>query len=153
MNSYSSDWWLTIDCGETVGKMVIPQWLIDEGLDGAKSCAIRIADYAPYISRETAKAVLVVWSTEFGRVTLWCPKSVLRPLSEVEAAESARFARFEEASRKYDQLVAVLKPFKIGIRSGLRVNTLVEKARGAGHFDAIASMVTYDERRRAWRLA
>lgn len=58
---------------------LIPYWIINKNLSNEEAFAVmnytQSCDVA--ISRETEKAVLFGFITDFGTVKMWCPKSVL----------------------------------------------------------------------------
>ena len=106
-------------------------------------------DYAQHkcnVIKETDKAyyVSVVWSQRFD--VIWTPKSCVFEkeedfLEEVKTAEqkqaefeAKRNAKFEEACRKYQELIAYAKSLGIkGVREGLRRDTIVNKIQKAGY--------------------
>lgn len=59
------------------GKMGIPEWLMAKNLNQSENQGAHLA-YSVYASRETAKAVLVNFDTDFGKITMWAPKSVVK---------------------------------------------------------------------------
>lgn len=59
------------------GKQGVPEWLMKKNLSQAEYDGAHQA-YSVYASRETAKAVLVNFDTDFGKITMWAPKSVVK---------------------------------------------------------------------------
>ena len=59
------------------GKQGVPEWLMKKNLSQAEYDGAHQA-YGVYASRETAKAVLVNFDTDFGKITMWAPKSVVK---------------------------------------------------------------------------
>lgn len=55
----------------------IPTWLIRKNLTNAEAYAVLNECYNMKVVRETEKAQLVEFSTNYGRVRMWTPKSVL----------------------------------------------------------------------------
>ncbi|MCQ2076373.1 MAG: hypothetical protein MJZ20_04965 [Bacteroidaceae bacterium] len=60
-----------------IGQQGVPEWLLYENLDIQERCAVDGA-YRMYAKRETEKAVLIEFDTEFGYITMWAPKSVVK---------------------------------------------------------------------------
>lgn len=59
------------------GKQGVPEWLMQKNLSQAEYDGAHQA-YSVYASRETAKAVLINFDTDFGKITMWAPKSVVK---------------------------------------------------------------------------
>ncbi|QAR22358.1 hypothetical protein [Limosilactobacillus fermentum] len=59
------------------GKMGIPEWLMAKNLNQSENQGAHLA-YSIYAKRETTKAVLIEFETEFGNITMWAPKSVVK---------------------------------------------------------------------------
>ena len=58
----------------------VPTWLLSKNLDQQEWQAVQTA-YASETVRETLKAKLIAFSTDFGRITCWVPKSVIRKVA------------------------------------------------------------------------
>ncbi|HJE96305.1 MAG TPA: hypothetical protein K8V00_01675 [Ligilactobacillus acidipiscis] len=54
-----------------------PTWLLSENLSQQEYQAVQTA-YTSETVRETVKAKLIAFSTDFGRITCWVPKSVIK---------------------------------------------------------------------------
>lgn len=59
------------------GKQGVPEWLMQKNLSHAEYDGAHQA-YSVYASRETVKAVLVNFDTDFGKIAMWAPKSVVK---------------------------------------------------------------------------
>lgn len=55
----------------------IPMWIIENNLDDQEVSAIKVGSPVVKQLAETAKAIKVVFETDFGNIYMWCPKSVL----------------------------------------------------------------------------
>jgi len=55
----------------------VPEWIIRKNLDVNEACAVINECDSMSVVRETEKAQLVKFSTNYGYVTMWTPKSVL----------------------------------------------------------------------------
>lgn len=60
-----------------LGSKGIPVWLMDNNLDQTELWGAQLA-YNMYAERETEKAALIVFETDFGNITMWAPKSVIK---------------------------------------------------------------------------
>lgn len=110
----------------------IPEWIINKNLDANQLYAIRAEGEDASLARETEKAILVEWSTEFGRVSMWCPKSVLKSKDEVVAEAQAQEERFIAGCEQYAKLVEVAKSLGVKVRNGMRKTTIYSKVNEAG---------------------
>ena len=124
----------------------IPDWIIRKNLTSNEIWAIEAEGEDAELIRETEKAVLVAWFTEYGKVTMWCPKSVLKDFAEVKAEADAETDRMTSKMEAYDNLVNTAKELHVGVRSHMKVNTIVEKVKNAGKFEAIANLVKMGQR-------
>lgn len=55
----------------------VPDWILENNLNQQERQAVGLA-YAVDVIKETTKAVLIQWVTDFGNITTWCPKSVFK---------------------------------------------------------------------------
>lgn len=55
----------------------VPAWLIRNNLTNAEAYAVLNECYSMKVVRETEKAQLVEFSTNYGKIKMWTPKSVL----------------------------------------------------------------------------
>lgn len=60
-----------------LGSKGIPVWLMEKNLDQTELWGAQLA-YNMYAKRETEKAALIVFETDFGNITMWAPKSVIK---------------------------------------------------------------------------
>lgn len=56
--------------------LAVKSWYMEKEFTQSERYAISTAD-APVIESETEKAVLLKWSTDFGTITKWVPRSCL----------------------------------------------------------------------------
>lgn len=110
----------------------IPEWIINKNLDQNQVYAIRAEGEDASLVRETEKAVLVAWFTEYGKVEMWCPKSVLKSKNEVEAEIAEQENRFVAGCERYAKLVEAAKGLNIGIRNRMSTQTILRKVNEAG---------------------
>lgn len=60
-----------------LGSKGILVWLMDNNLDQTELWGAQLA-YNMYAERETEKAALIVFETDFGNIKMWAPKSVIK---------------------------------------------------------------------------
>ncbi len=60
-----------------LGSKGLPLWLMEKNLDQTELWGAQLA-YNMYAKRETEKAALIVFETDFGNITMWAPKSVIK---------------------------------------------------------------------------
>ena len=60
-----------------LGSKGIPVWLMEKNLDQTELWGAQLA-YSIGVERETEKAALIVFETDFGNITMWAPKSVIK---------------------------------------------------------------------------
>lgn len=110
----------------------IPEWIIEKNLDQNQIYAIRAEGEDASLVRETEKAILVAWFTEFGKVSMWCPKSVLKSKADYEAEIAEQETRFIAGCERYAKLVEAAKSLNIGIRNRMSTTTIYRKVNEAG---------------------
>lgn len=120
----------------------IPDWIVEKNLDQNQIYAVRAEGENAKAERETEKAILAAWTTECGKVSLWVPKSVLKSKEQARAEYEAEEARMQKKAESYDKLVATAHEAGVAdVRNYMKVDTIVAKAKAAGKFDAIKSLV------------
>lgn len=112
----------------------IKSWFVLKNFTPEERYAESVSDKE--IVRETEKAVLIKFVSDFGTFTKWIPKSCLMTEEDYRIErekEEKRIARFEEGKIKYEKLVEFAKENKVkGIRIGLRKQTIINKIKDAG---------------------
>lgn len=120
----------------------IPDWIVEKNLDQNQIYAVRAEGEDAWAQRETEKAILAAWTTEYGKVSLWVPKSVLKSKEQAQAEYEAEATRMKKKAEAYDKLVATAHEAGLkDVRNHMKVDTIVAKAKAAGKFDAIKSLV------------
>lgn len=121
---------------------IVPEWIVTKSLERDRRYAVYAEGVNPTIARETEKAILLEWDTESGKVSMWCPKSILKSEEQVKADEQADI---ERSNKKYDGYTKlIMAAEKAGVkyvRGYLKVNTIVRMCKAAGKFDAIEDLV------------
>ena len=62
-------------------KCGVPDWILNKNFDQQECLAIWNYTFNEKIAKETEKAVLVEFITDFGNLSTWCPKSVFKGLT------------------------------------------------------------------------
>lgn len=120
----------------------VESWFIAKNFNQQQQYAISRAERIEVIA-ETEKAVKIAWTTKYGTIKSWVPKSVcgLAEKSEaakkveeqIEARAKAARERLEAAEKHYEAVLAFAKENKVkGVRRGLKLRTLYAKIAEAG---------------------
>ena len=120
----------------------VESWFIAKNFNQQQQYAISRAERIEVIG-ETEKAVKIAWTTKYGTIKSWVPKSVcgLAEKSEaakkveeqIEARAKAARERLEAAEKHYEAVLAFAKGNKVkGVRRGLKLRTLYAKIAEAG---------------------
>lgn len=107
--------------------MKIKEWFLYKEFDQNERLVMQYDEMT--IERETEKAYLLKWNSDFGYFTKWVPKSCICTAEEIET----ECKRIEKAFDYYDMLVNYAKENGVkGARVGLKTRTLIEKIKKAG---------------------
>ena len=120
----------------------VESWFIAKNFNQQQQYAINRAESVEVIA-ETEKAVKIAWTTKYGTIKSWVPKSVCglaekseaakKVEEEIEARAKAARERLEAAEKHYEAVLAFAKENKVkGIRRGLKLHTLYAKIADAG---------------------
>lgn len=120
----------------------VESWFIAKNFNQQQQYAISRADRIEVIG-ETEKAVKVAWTTKYGTIKSWVPKSVCglaekseaakKVEEEIEARAKAARERLEAAEKHYEAVLSFAKENKVkGVRRGLKLRTLYAKIAEAG---------------------
>lgn len=100
----------------------IKEWFFNKNFTQNERYAISVADREEII-RETEKAVLVKWFTEFGNITRWIPRSCIY----TEAELMAQHDEFLERQKGYDELIQQCRASGIPARKGWKASTMRQR--------------------------
>ena len=120
----------------------VESWFIAKNFNQQQQYAISRAESVEVIA-ETEKAVKIAWTTKYGTIKSWVPKSVCglaekseaakKVEEEIEARAKAARERLEAAEKHYEAVLAFAKGNKVkGVRRGLKLRTLYAKIAEAG---------------------
>lgn len=126
----------------TTAPIYVEDWFIAKNFNQQQQYAITRSERIEVIG-ETEKAVKVAWFTKYGTIRSWVPKSCCglaekseaakKIEAEIEAKRLAARQRFEAGCERYEKVLAFCKEHKLkGVRSGLRLATLLSKIEAAG---------------------
>lgn len=106
----------------------IPEWILEKNLSNEERYAVSCS-YSSWVERETEKAILVYWATDFGRVSCWVPKSVLsnENIEKYEKKEEEKVKTFFDGMERHDELVKFAKENGVKIRSNYKTSTILDK--------------------------
>ena len=120
----------------------VPAWIVTKSLDRDMRYAVYAEGVNPTLAHETEKAILLEWMTEFGKVSMWCPKSVLKNEEQMKAEEQADIERSNKKYDGYTKLITAAEKAGVKyVRGYLKVNTIVRMCKAAGKFEAIEGLV------------
>lgn len=115
-------------------RLEVKQWFINKNFTQEERYVASVSDLT--IIRETEKAVLIEFYSDFGKLNKWIPKSCLmteEDFRKEEERQEKRVKRFEEGQRKYNELIEFAKENKVkGVRVGWRKETIINKIKDAG---------------------
>lgn len=116
--------------------MMIKSWFYEKNFTAAEQLAISTSD-APAVARETEKALLLKWDTDYGTIQHWVPKSCIitdEALSAENTPEkcAARLAAVKAREDAYQDLIDLCKNHGIRARKGMKVSTMKAKLAAAG---------------------
>jgi hypothetical protein len=116
--------------------MEVKTWFLNKEFTSSQRIAISTAE-APTVQRETEKAVLLQWNTEFGVITHWVPKSCIVTDEQIAAENTpekcaARLAAIQAREDSYTALIAKCRENGIYARKGMKIATMKQKLAAAG---------------------
>lgn len=107
--------------------MIIKDWFLRKNFSQNERYAIQCADEMK-IERETEKAILVKWNTEWGFIKRWVPKSCFYTVAEIEAEAE----KINQGLEKYEKLVEWAKSQGLKVRSRMKKSTILAIISEAG---------------------
>lgn len=93
--------------------MKIKKWFLDKNFSQSEKYAMTVTE--PKVERETEKAKLIKWDTEFGIISSWIPKSCI----EIEEVEEVEEKEIKVGSKVKTNKGTVAKVIKI---EGIKVS-------------------------------
>jgi type III secretion system FlhB-like substrate exporter len=116
----------------SAGEFILPKWFINKNLSQNQAYAVSVEGCGEAV-KETEKAIDIEFTTDYGKVWLWCPKSILKTIDEVadELLESAK--KFNDKMNKRAELIERMRALGIkGISNHQRTETIFSKAKEQG---------------------
>ena len=115
-------------------ELQVKQWFINKNFTQDERYVASVSDLG--INKETEKAVLINFVSDFGSFAKWIPKSCLMTAEDFrieKEKQDYRYERFVEGEKKYNELVKFAKENKVkGVRVGFRKETIINKIKDAG---------------------
>ena len=115
--------------------MTIKNWFVEKNFSSQELLAITGCE--PSVERETDKALLLSWDTDYGKISRWVPKSCI--LTEADLASentpdkcAARLQKIQSINENYQALINLCKLHGISARKGMRAATMREKLKSVG---------------------
>lgn len=110
----------------------VPAWIISKNLSNAEAMAWNSTWGVDSIERETEKAILVGRNTDYGKVTVWCPKSALQDREEMLAQEEASNERWKNNQRYTNYLKETAKENGVKIGNMSSWEKIIAKLQSKG---------------------
>lgn len=114
--------------------MRIKEWFLIKNFNDNERYAMSVSDIT--IERETEKAYLLKFESDFGTVTKWIPKSCIVTEEEEKEIES----KIEDGFNKYEKLIAWAKGNGIKVRNRMKKSTVVSIIKKSG-FEIPAELI------------
>lgn len=112
----------------------IKSWFLIKNFTPDERYVVEVSDRE--ILRETEKAVNIKFTSKYGNLFSWIPKSVFMTEEDYRIErekEEKRIARFEKGKKRYEKLVEFAKANNVkGVRVGWRKETIINKIKNAG---------------------
>ncbi|GHV37334.1 hypothetical protein FACS18949_17560 [Clostridia bacterium] len=118
--------------------ITIKTWFLVKEFNENERYAISVCD-SETIVRETEKAILVKWVTEFGTITRWIPRSALM----IEADFAAADARREVALKNHAELVSFAKANGIKARVNSKTGAILKALADVGITEYMGKKIQY----------
>lgn len=114
--------------------MTIKTWFLEKNFTERERS---VMTGEPAVTRETEKAMLLTWGTDFGKIARWVPKSCIVTDAELAAENTpekcaARMAAIKAREDSYQALVDLCKANGIKARKGWKVATMKAKLADMG---------------------
>ena len=116
----------------SAGEFILPKWFISKNLSQNQAYAVSVEGYGKAV-KETEKAIDIEFTTDYGKVWLWCPKSILKTIDEVadELIEGAK--KFNDKMNKRAELIERMRALGVkNISNHQRTETIFSKAKKQG---------------------
>ena len=112
-------------------KMKVKEWFIDKNFTQNEKYVIECGETS--IEKETEKAYLLKWYSDYGFIIRWVPKSCIYTNEEYEKVVAKKVEKIVNGLSYSEKLVEYAKANNIkGARIGLKTATLIQKIKNAG---------------------
>ena len=114
----------------------VKEWFIDKNFNQNERYGISVADSCS-VEKETEKAVLVKWETEYGNITRWIPKSCTMTEEEMQKEMEEKEERFVKGTEMHEELVKFAKENGLKARKNSKTTTLINMIKNANLFNQL----------------
>ena len=114
--------------------MRIKEWLLIKNLNDNERYAISVSDIT--IEKETEKAYLLKFESDFGIVFKWTPKSCIMTEEEEKEIET----KIENGFNKYEKLIDWAKEKGLKVRNRMKKPTVISIIKKSG-FEVPAELI------------
>lgn len=116
----------------SAGEFILPKWFISKNLSQNQAYAVGVEGYGKAV-KETEKAIDIEFATDYGKVWIWCPKSILKTIEEVADELIAGAKKFNDKMNKRAELIEKMRALGVkSISSHQRTETIFSKAKSQG---------------------
>ena len=106
--------------------IIIKDWFLEKNFSEHERYAISVSDIE--ILKETEKAYLLKFISEFGKVEKWIPKACIKTNEEIKAERE----QAENNLNKYEKLVEWAKQNGLKVRNRMKKTTIITIIKNAG---------------------
>lgn len=116
----------------SAGEFVLPKWFINKNLSQNQAYAVSVEGYGKAV-KETEKAIDIEFTTDYGKIWIWCPKSILKTIDEVADELIASAKKFNDKMNKRAELIERMRALGVkNISNHQRTETIFDKAKRQG---------------------
>ena len=113
----------------SAGEFILPKWFINKNLSQSQAYAVNVEGCGKAV-KETDKAIDIEFTTDYGKVWFWCPKSILKTTEEVADELIASAKKFNDKINNRAELIEKMRVLGVkGISNRQRTETIFDKAK------------------------
>lgn len=110
--------------------MIIKDWFLTKNFNEGQIYAISVSDIS--VVKETEKAYLLRFESDFGCFTSWVPKVCVMTYEEYDRERKIKEKAFENAMEKYEKLLNWAKEQGVKVRARMKKTTILSAINKAG---------------------
>ena len=116
----------------SAGEFILPRWFINKNLSQNQAYAVSVEGCGKAV-KETEKAIDIEFTTDYGKVWLWCPKSILKTIEEVADELIVSAKKFNDKMNRRAELIEKMRALGVkSISNHQRTETIFSKAKSQG---------------------